>query len=47
MTMQKKKLIGTIYTLGSLPVAEMISLAGFDWVMIDMEHSVMSLEDVQ
>ena len=45
--MEKKHLIGTIYSLGSLPVAEMISGAGFDWVMIDMEHSVLSLEDVQ
>lgn len=45
--MKKRHLIGTIYTLGSLPVAEMISSAGFDWVMIDMEHSVLSLGDVQ
>lgn len=42
-----KQLIGIIYTSGSLQIAEMISHAGFDWVMIDMEHSVLSLEDVQ
>jgi 2-keto-3-deoxy-L-rhamnonate aldolase RhmA len=44
---KNKQLIGTIYSNGSLQVAEMISRAGFDWVMIDMEHSVLSLEQVQ
>ncbi|MDP4223265.1 MAG: aldolase/citrate lyase family protein [Bacteroidota bacterium] len=42
-----KQLIGIIYTSGSLEVAEMISQSGFDWVMIDMEHSVLTLKDVQ
>ncbi len=41
------QIIGIIYTCGSLQVAEMISRSGFDWVMIDMEHSVLSLEEVQ
>ncbi len=40
------QIIGIIYTCGSLQVAEMISRSGFDWVMIDMEHSVLSLEEV-
>jgi 2-keto-3-deoxy-L-rhamnonate aldolase RhmA len=43
----KKPLIGTIFTIGSPHVAEMISNAGFDWVLIDMEHSTLSLESVQ
>lgn len=43
----KKPLIGTIYTLGSNPIAEMIANAGFDWVLIDMEHSTLSLDCVQ
>ncbi|MCE5344806.1 MAG: hypothetical protein LLG13_00780 [Bacteroidales bacterium] len=42
-----KQMLGTIYTTGSLHVAEMISNSGFNWVMIDMEHSALSLEDVQ
>jgi 2-keto-3-deoxy-L-rhamnonate aldolase RhmA len=44
---KEKQLLGTIYTTGSLQVAEIISHAGFDWVMIDMEHSVLSVEQVQ
>ncbi|HUS86142.1 MAG TPA: aldolase/citrate lyase family protein [Bacteroidales bacterium] len=39
--------IGTIITLDSPQVAEMISETGFDWVMIDMEHSTLSAADVQ
>ena len=41
-----KPMIGTLFSLGNTQVAEIISMAGFDWVLIDMEHSVMSLEDV-
>jgi 2-keto-3-deoxy-L-rhamnonate aldolase RhmA len=44
---KKKPLIGTIFTLGSPQVAEMISNAGFGWVLIDMEHSTLSLDAVQ
>jgi len=46
-TVDSKQLLGTIYTIGNLQVAEMISDSGFDWVMIDMEHSTLSLESVQ
>lgn len=42
-----KQLFGLIYTTGSLQVAEMISQSGFEWVMIDMEHSAMSIDTVQ
>ena len=30
--------IGTIVTLETPDVAEMLSLCGFDWLFIDMEH---------
>jgi len=42
-----RQLMGTIFTTGSVQVAEMISQAGFDWVMIDMEHSTLTLQEVQ
>ena len=42
-----RQFIGTIYSAGAPQVAEMISLAGFDWVMIDMEHSALSLAETQ
>jgi len=42
-----KPMIGTIFSMGAPQVAEMISDAGFDWVMIDMEHSTLSLDSVQ
>jgi 2-keto-3-deoxy-L-rhamnonate aldolase RhmA len=44
---KSKTLIGTIFTTGSPQVAEIISLTGFDWVLIDMEHSTLSLDSVQ
>lgn len=40
-------LIGTIVTLGSPEVAEMLSLCGFDWLFFDMEHSTFSVSSVQ
>jgi 2-dehydro-3-deoxyglucarate aldolase/4-hydroxy-2-oxoheptanedioate aldolase len=42
-----RPLIGTIISMNAPQVAEIISDAGFDWVMIDMEHSALSLESVQ
>ena len=47
MGIMQKRLIGTIITLDSPQVAEMMAQAGFDWVMIDMEHSTLSVADVQ
>jgi 2-dehydro-3-deoxyglucarate aldolase/4-hydroxy-2-oxoheptanedioate aldolase len=43
----RKPLIGTIISMNAPQVAEIISDSGFDWVMIDMEHSALSLESVQ
>jgi 2-keto-3-deoxy-L-rhamnonate aldolase RhmA len=42
-----KTLFGTIFTTGAPQVSEIISLTGFDWVLIDMEHSTLSLDAVQ
>jgi len=44
---KSNRFLGTIYTIGNLQVAEMISNSGFNWVMIDMEHSSLSIESVQ
>jgi 2-dehydro-3-deoxyglucarate aldolase/4-hydroxy-2-oxoheptanedioate aldolase len=43
----KKTMIGTLLSMSAPQVAELIAMAGFDWVFIDMEHSAMSLESVQ
>ncbi|HUX97837.1 MAG TPA: aldolase/citrate lyase family protein [Bacteroidales bacterium] len=42
-----KPMIGALLSISAPQVAEIIALAGFDWVFIDMEHSAMSLESVQ
>jgi len=38
--------IGSWVTIGNETVAEIIASAGYDWVVIDMEHSTMSVGDV-
>jgi len=43
----KKSLFGTIVTLSNPQVPEILSMVGFDWLMIDMEHSTLDIEDVQ
>lgn len=40
-------LIGTIVTLNNPQITEMLSSAGFDWLMIDMEHSTLTIGEVQ
>jgi len=42
-----KPLSGTLLSMSAPQVAEIISDSGFDWVLIDMEHSSISLENVQ
>jgi 2-keto-3-deoxy-L-rhamnonate aldolase RhmA len=44
---QKELLIGTLLTLPSPEVAEILMEAGFDWIFIDAEHGTHSLQDVQ
>jgi len=36
--------IGSWITLGCTPIAEIISNAGYDWVVVDLEHSMISLD---
>ena len=43
----KSPLAGTLLSLSAPQVAEIISDSGFDWVLIDMEHSAISMESVQ
>lgn len=42
-----KTLIGTVVTLPSPPMAEILANVGFDWLWIDAEHSPMEMGDVQ
>lgn len=40
-------LVGSVVTIPSSTTAEIISLVGFDWLWIDMEHAPLSLEKIQ
>jgi 2-dehydro-3-deoxyglucarate aldolase/4-hydroxy-2-oxoheptanedioate aldolase len=40
-------LVGTMVTLASPVLAEALSWAGLDWLMFDLEHSVMTLLEAQ
>jgi 2-keto-3-deoxy-L-rhamnonate aldolase RhmA len=42
-----KPLIGTLLTVASPEVAEALSLVGFDWIFIDLEHGSLSIQDAQ
>lgn len=39
--------IGTLITIDSAEVAEIMSMIGFDWLFLDMEHGNLSLQSVQ
>ncbi|PSJ17078.1 HpcH/HpaI aldolase family protein [Nitrosomonas supralitoralis] len=39
--------IGSWVTLGHPSIAEIMAAAGFDWLVLDMEHSVLELNEVQ
>lgn len=39
--------IGSWITLGHPAIAEIMAAAGFDWLVLDMEHSVLELSEVQ
>jgi 2-dehydro-3-deoxyglucarate aldolase/4-hydroxy-2-oxoheptanedioate aldolase len=43
----KELLIGTIITLPSPEVAEILAGLSFDWLWVDMEHAPFSIRDVQ
>ena len=38
-------LVGTMVTLPSTVTAEILSLSGFDWLFVDLEHGPMALQD--
>jgi 2-dehydro-3-deoxyglucarate aldolase/4-hydroxy-2-oxoheptanedioate aldolase len=44
---QTEPLIGTLLTTASAEVAEVLALAGFDWLFIDLEHGSLSIQDAQ
>lgn len=44
---QRNLLIGTIVTLPSPEISEILSRSGFDWLFVDLEHSVLSIQDAQ
>jgi len=43
----RETLIGTLVTIPSTEVAEILSLAGFDYLWIELEHSAMDFDDAQ
>lgn len=44
---QAKLTLGSWITLGHPAIAEIMASAGFDWLVLDMEHSVLELGEVQ
>jgi 2-keto-3-deoxy-L-rhamnonate aldolase RhmA len=42
-----RPLIGTLVTTASPEVAEVLALAGFGWLFIDLEHGSLSIQDAQ
>jgi 2-dehydro-3-deoxyglucarate aldolase len=39
--------VGSWITLGHPSIAEIMAAAGFDWLVLDMEHSVLELSEIQ
>ena len=37
--------LGSWITLGNAGIAEILAKAGFDWLVVDLEHSTMSIAD--
>ena len=44
---ENKTLVGTWLTLYHPSIAEMACNAGFDWIGIDLEHSVINISEVE
>lgn len=42
-----KPLLGTLVSLPSPELSELLSLVGFDWLFIDMEHGSITISDAQ
>ena len=45
--LNKEPMIGTLITIPSPEIAELLSKAGYDWLFIDLEHSAISLVEAQ
>lgn len=45
--MKQEVTIGSWITLGHTSIAEIMAKAGFEWLVVDMEHSVITLEVAQ
>jgi 2-dehydro-3-deoxyglucarate aldolase/4-hydroxy-2-oxoheptanedioate aldolase len=45
--LRRELLIGTIVTLPSPEISEILRLAGFNWLFVDLEHSAMDVADAQ
>lgn len=43
----KKVTVGSWITMGDCSVAEIMAKSGFDWLVVDMEHSAIELPDAQ
>ncbi len=39
--------VGTLVTLSSMEVTEILCLAGFDWLFVDLEHSALGVQEAQ
>ena len=44
---QKELLLGTLLTLPSPELAEVLSLTGLDWLFVDLEHSALEISTAQ
>lgn len=44
---RKEILVGTIQTLPSPEITEILCSAGFDWLFVDLEHSILNCRDAQ
>ena len=44
---ESKPLLGTLVTTAAPEIAELLALAGFDWLFIDLEHGSLSVHDAQ
>ena len=44
---EQSLLFGTLISIPSLELAEILANAGFDWFFIDLEHSVMGIREAQ
>jgi 2-keto-3-deoxy-L-rhamnonate aldolase RhmA len=45
--LSKSQLIGTVVTIPSPSIAEMLSEVGYDWLFVDAEHAPLSIADIQ